>query len=124
LLAVTELIARYSHSIQARLANPVTGVPGKCKFLPTIAEIVEMAENWQAEEARMDRYAALSGRRIAVGNHTATPADHCPFPRLVEAFSETPELWRRQPYAVLQHAAQLLATIGRAEAETYLRSLL
>lgn len=47
LLAVTELLAGYPQEVRERLADLRTGIASRCKFLPSIAEIVEMAEEPQ-----------------------------------------------------------------------------
>lgn len=38
------IFAEYSGSVQEKLVNLRYGLPSKCKFLPTVADIVEMAE--------------------------------------------------------------------------------
>ena len=46
-----EVIAGYDENIQAAVANLRTGIAGKCKFLPTVADIVEMGDRLQMEQA-------------------------------------------------------------------------
>jgi hypothetical protein len=43
-LAVIEVFSTYGENVLIELVNARTGLPAKCKFLPTIAEIVEFAE--------------------------------------------------------------------------------
>ncbi len=43
-LAIVRVIASYPPWVQSKLADLRTGIPAKCKFLPTVADIVEMAD--------------------------------------------------------------------------------
>lgn len=43
-VAILQVIASYPADIQTRLADLRTGIPGKFKFLPAVAEIVEFAD--------------------------------------------------------------------------------
>lgn len=50
--AVTALLADYPASVIAKVTHPVRGIPGKCKFLPTIAELKEDLDLELARELR------------------------------------------------------------------------
>jgi hypothetical protein len=39
--AVTAVLANYPNEIVRRVTDPVSGLPSRCKFLPTIAELTE-----------------------------------------------------------------------------------
>ena len=43
-VAILQVIASYPPDIQSRMADLRTGIPAKCKFLPTVAEIVEFGD--------------------------------------------------------------------------------
>lgn len=44
LAAIVSVIASYPLETQNRLANLRVGIPAKCKFLPTVADIVQMGD--------------------------------------------------------------------------------
>ena len=50
--AVTALLADYPASVIAAVTHPVTGLPRKCKFLPSIAELSEALDSELAREIR------------------------------------------------------------------------
>lgn len=53
---LVELLCNYSIPTIQRATNPVHGLPGKFKFLPSIAEIREFLEMWEREECeRVER---------------------------------------------------------------------
>lgn len=44
LLTLTELLGSYDDETVARLVDMRTGIPSRCKFLPTVADIVEFVK--------------------------------------------------------------------------------
>jgi hypothetical protein len=42
--ALVEVLKEYSESVIIALEHPTTGIRGKCKYLPTVADIVEVAD--------------------------------------------------------------------------------
>lgn len=58
LLAVTELLAGYPQEVRERLADLRTGIPSRCKFVPTVADIVEFVREI---EDRKHQFKAPSG---------------------------------------------------------------
>lgn len=53
LLRMTELLASYPPEVQERLVDLRRGIPGRCRFLPTLADIVEMAKELQPPPSRL-----------------------------------------------------------------------
>jgi hypothetical protein len=53
-VAIVSVLNTYPRSVQDRLSDLREGVPAKCKFLPTVADIVEIAggENDEFSSAR------------------------------------------------------------------------
>lgn len=54
--------AEFPVSIGKRVVHPVHGLPGRLKFLPTVAEVVEALK---AEQTRRDTIAATAGWMLA-----------------------------------------------------------
>jgi hypothetical protein len=54
---LTAMLAAYPKDFVKRVCNPVTGLPSRLKFLPTVADLHEALE---AEKTRRDRIAAAA----------------------------------------------------------------
>ncbi len=68
--AVTAVLARYPNEIVQQVTDPVGGLPSRCKFLPTIAELTEalnsaMAPSW-AEYNTAKREAIQTQERLRI----------------------------------------------------------
>jgi hypothetical protein len=50
------VLERYPDHVIREITHPATGIQRKCKFPPTIAEVVEACDNEVARLARMQRY--------------------------------------------------------------------
>ena len=48
--SMVEIIAEYSPSIQKSLLNLRYGIRGLCKYLPTVADVVELADKFERDE--------------------------------------------------------------------------
>ena len=48
--SMVEIFAEYSPSIQQSLLNLRYGIRGQCKYLPTVADVVELADKFEREE--------------------------------------------------------------------------
>jgi hypothetical protein len=59
-------IERYPLEVIAQLVDPRKGVPGRCKYLPTVADVVELGDRFEAglreREDRKARYEAREQR--------------------------------------------------------------
>lgn len=103
---IVEVLARYPQAIQEALADPMRGVRSRCTFLPTIADIVKIGDEFTAEQARQadsrKRYAGL--HRTPVEYHATS---FNPFPKLTEAFYDEPHLLQK-PFDVLLEAYKRL----------------
>ncbi len=62
LAAIVKVIASYPLETQNRLANLRHGIPAKCKFLPTVADIVEHVEGGTDDFASARELARRIGR--------------------------------------------------------------
>lgn len=48
--SLVEIFAEYPPSVQQSLLNIRHGIRGRCKFLPTVADVVELADKFEREE--------------------------------------------------------------------------
>lgn len=117
LLSVTELLASYPPDVQVKLADHRTGIPAKTQFLPTVAVIVEMADNLMAQQAKLDRYSAIRQRPVEQIEYKGA---YIPFPRLWEAFADELDLLRGREFSKLSGADKMLAIEGKAAARAVL----
>lgn len=67
---VGAILSRYPTGVAYRVTDPRTGVPGKIKFLPTIAEVKEACE---AEMAPLRREEDRERRRAETRYHLSEP---------------------------------------------------
>ncbi len=71
--SIAEVVGGYSPEMQERLANKIHGIPARCKYLPTVADIVAFVEEYEALLPRdfprhnHDPYAAVNPGNIAKG---------------------------------------------------------
>jgi len=112
----------YSVDVMARLADLRTGVPSKVKYLPTIADVIELGNKLAEDEHKTARYSAIQHRRpIAIEGPRAA---FRPFPKLWEAFADDPavlaKLDKGLPFGTLSHADKLRATDGTWVAKAFL----
>lgn len=112
------VFAEYPEDIQRRLAHPIHGIRGRCAFLPTIADVVKMAEEIQEAQARDRDFDRRFGHRRVVADMPVAPFN--PYPKLTAAFSGEPELLRDRDFDDLTAASKALALHGRAEAKALL----
>lgn len=137
LAAVTEILSTFSPLMQAELANIVTGVSAKCRFLPKVADIVQIAneigdkarepsykklapDGWRQEGTAETRRAAV--KRIMAGSKPPSERpEFRPFPRLWEAFEDEPGLLKNRPFNTLFDASRQLAMHGKEAARVVLR---
>lgn len=57
-MGLIDCISNYPTAIQVRLADVTTGISARCRFLPTVADVVEFAAPLMADRARSDDFAA------------------------------------------------------------------
>lgn len=110
LVVMTNLLASYPQTIIDRIANPRYGIASRTKFLPTVADVTEMANEL------IDRAAVMSRPTPQLSRTLPFRAEFRPFPRLWEAFSGDPEamhaLESHLPFETVDQAAYALATKG------------
>ena len=109
------VFAEYPEDVQQRLAHPITGIRGRCAYLPTIADVVKMADEFLAHDnhkRELDR--RYGGRRVAEPVKQTT---FNPYPKLTEAFADQPELLKDKTFNELTAASRALAMFGKAEVE-------
>ena len=118
-----EAIAQYPLHVQQGLCHPTRGVQSRCKFLPTVADVVELADAIQAKvanDADFDRRHRT--RRQAVLRETGP---YRPFPQLWEAFGVEfmDDFIQRYDivFDALDDACKKLLTHGRDEADRALK---
>lgn len=64
--AVTAVLADYPASVIAKVTHPVHGIPSKCKFLPTIAELKENLDLELAREIRANKQREKTEARMEI----------------------------------------------------------
>jgi len=118
---IVGVFAEYPENIQQRLAHPIQGIRGRCAFLPTIADVVKMAEEFMEAAGRQrDFDQRYGGRRVV------EPLNHAkfnPYPKLTEAFADDPEILRDREFDDLTAASKALAVHGKAEAKRLLDTM-
>lgn len=113
---IVGVFAEYPDSVQQRLAHPITGIRGRCGYLPTIADVVKMADELLESEARQrDFDRRFGGRRVAEPVHIVFD----PFPKLTTAFHDEPKLLETS-FEALFDASKALAVSGKEAARRVL----
>jgi len=113
---LTALLAEYPDDVQEALADRKTGVASKTQYLPTVAVIVEMAEQLMAAKAKAARFERIKSRAVVSLPRSA----YVPFPALAVAFSDEPELLQGKRFEQLYDASLALATDSKDKARTIL----
>lgn len=118
-MIVIEVLETFDADIQKALANPATGVVSRCRFLPTIADIVEIAKEFSEKKYRRE---CLREREIDRRGLIAEPKAYtvpCPFPKLYDAFYDERELLNTT-FDMLFDASRSLAMYGKDAARRIL----
>ena len=114
LAGIAELLASFDADVLRTMTDPRIGISARCKFLPTQADIVEVAE---ALEARRHATRDLRQGRVPEQVYQRKPM---PFPKLWAAFHSEPTLLDRN-FDTLADASRALAQHGREAAEGILK---
>lgn len=120
--AVIEAIAQYPAYVQHALAHPTRGVQGKSTFLPTVADIVKLADELTAKAAGEAAFNAKFSNPFVVAERQTKVFR--PFPRLWEALGEGfmddfIQRWSVS-FDLLDEAARRLPYYGKAESLKHL----
>lgn len=118
------VLDRYPVEIIMQLADVRTGLPGKCKFLPVPAEVVEMADGFiavAAQRAARPDYSSL--KRVSMAEYAQMRGSSVlgpfrPFPKLYAAFGD--EKLQGLSFDALFDASRTLATQGHQAAADFL----
>jgi hypothetical protein len=115
---IVGVFAEYPETVQQRLAHPISGIRGRCAFLPTIADVVKMADEFMESDVRKWKLERRYG-----GSITVEPVHIVfnPFPKLTIAFEDEPELLKTG-FQALFNASRALAVSGKDAAANVLRS--
>jgi len=120
-----EALSRYPIPVIAMLTDVQRGLPALCGYLPTLKDVAEHGRKFEAEyHDRLEREAKYISRqqRIALaGPSREGPAKYNPFPKLSEAFADSPELLKR-PFDTLRQASRMLAVEGPSAALAVLQA--
>jgi hypothetical protein len=81
--AIVEVMAGYSETVQARLADKHMGILSRCKFLPVVAEIVELGNAFADADARSEKHKSWPKLVPFKSESTGTV---CCFPQLEREF--------------------------------------
>lgn len=71
LAAIVSILSTYPRHTQNRLADLKTGIPGKCTYLPTVADIVKLAESYESARPSHTFY-----KKFEPDNFKEEPLDH------------------------------------------------
>ena len=114
LAGIVGAFSNYPASVQEKLADPIRGLRGKCAFLPTIADVVKLADEFSEAEFRS---AELNRKYSSVVKSPwqRNTVVHNPFPQLSQAFADEPELLQKD-FGILQSAYHALFKGGGKDA--------
>jgi hypothetical protein len=116
--SIVEIFAAYPVHIQEALADKKAGVVAKCEYLPTVAAIVKLAEEFEREHERRE---AIRAKPKRYAEPLPPFSAFCPFPQLWRAFHDAPELLNA-PFEVLDRACKVLVLHGKQAAENVLKA--
>jgi hypothetical protein len=102
LAGIGGVLAELSFEVRKELFDPMRGIRSRCKFLPTIADIVEMADQIGTRFARRDFINQHYAHKRLVEETPRT--EFIPFPLLWSMFSGEPELLKNRTFDVLYNA--------------------
>lgn len=105
LAGIAELIASLDDAVVLAMVNIRTGISARCKYLPTQADFVAFADEFEEK-----RYAVRDLRKGRVPEPIVN-TKASPFPKLTAAFSEEPQLLART-FECLAQASKAFATQG------------
>lgn len=121
LVRLTEALQAFDEETLVQLCDLEFGIPSKCKFLPTISEIVDEGHSFERRRATERHYELLQqSPRMSMDEYhaqrTGERSGYRPFPRLWEAFAGDAEARAKLnggvPFDRLFDASRLLATTG------------
>ena len=131
-IALAAKLETYEPVVIRRLADLREGLPSRCKFLPSVAEVHEIGERLADQEARRAKYASEPPRRPAIaGRHHHEGAKDGPFrpyPKLWAAFAEEPTIIDALDrggfnFDQLTEASRRLVIQGKDKARDYIASI-
>jgi hypothetical protein len=112
IVAIADVLSHFDDEIQTFLSDRVRGIPSKCTYLPTIADIVKAANEFENHRAE-HRLRSTKVRRIAEPTPSFV-APACPFPQLARAFAHEPHFLKRG-FKTLSDACRALVCGGGTE---------
>lgn len=107
-------MAEFPAHIQERIADLRYGLPAKSKFVPTVAEIVEMGDGILRAERETASYAQRFSGRIIRGEVQRPPFQ--PFAQLWGAFTDEPDMLKDKTFDAYADATRALVTRGKEAA--------
>ena len=119
LAGIVSVFAEYPIEIQQKLFNPLRGIRSKCAFLPTIADIVKLADEFLAKASSQAEFETRFSRPFQTHAPARIPFE--PFPQLWAAFADERELLERRSFDALNAACKALVVYGKLEAKTLLQ---
>lgn len=114
--ALTQLVASCDYRTQCRLADIITGISARCKFLPTVADFAEFVAELNPPTSNFNR----SEYRV-LADEPRQPFR--PYPKLWEEFASELHLLKPRDsltFDRLTEASKRLATEGREAARSVL----
>lgn len=106
---IIEAIAHYPASVQAFLADPITGIRARCAYLPTIADVVKMASEATDRDNERVRVEDLA-RRVALARQKPITAYKSP-ERVLDARNN--EITPRAAAEIAERHRQDVASLAR-----------
>lgn len=103
---IAGVLSMLSPEIRQEIFDPMRGIRSRCKFLPTIADIVELADQISARIAARKDFKERYGRGYTVVETARKP--FIPFPELWEAFKDEPEVLYGRDFGTYQDAFKAL----------------
>lgn len=112
IVSLTELLASYPETVIWKLADLRSGVASRTTWLPTIADVTKLADQYLEAARQRQAY----GQRREVEPEVKTQFD--PFPKLTAEFGH--EALKGKTFDRLFEASRRLATQGVAASADYL----
>jgi hypothetical protein len=115
LASIADLLSSFPDAMLKSLCDKHIGIAARCKYLPTHADFVEYADNWQERQHNLSRD-PRAGRIPEPVRHIKFE----PFPKMYAAFKDSPQLLHRT-FDCLADAAKAFHREGKEAAAEILK---
>ena len=119
--SLVQLFVSYPAGVQDRLTDLKGGIPSKCQYLPTVADVVKLADEFLKQDASVNDFKKrFTGKFIP---RETILAPFRPFEQLWAAFEHSePELLVGRTFGALDDACKALITQSKQRAREILKT--